>query len=204
MDWYIDVVGGFFVKGTADGTRMPVPAFIQGDTPSVRIWLLNRSPSYPAGAPFSLIGTDALTLEVAIGRKIGNATTYYTQQFAWTADPSGLFWTASLPMNTAEITALIGANQSATAWLEVKVLDAATGGLPRTVLQLAVTIQAAVIKDGAVVVLPGLTPLYAEQAGQLYLTRVITGAITLVNANTGKKVALYVDDDGQLKGDAVQ
>lgn len=201
-DLYIDTANCKPVAGLGDSTIVSLPRFAQGDTLSMRIWLLAPTTTDRLATPYTFIPTTGLSLQVALGAKIGSTTTYYTQQFSWTAsaEPNNPYWSAAFPMNTAAITSLISTGASASAWFEVKYL---LGGLPTTVLCEEVTIHAGVIKSGGVTVPNGLTPLSAEAAMATYLQRTIEGQITLRNATSGKEVLLYVDIDGVFHADPV-
>ncbi len=201
-DLLIDLQSGEPVIAVDNPAAAPLPPFVQGDTLNLRIFLLNRTSTYPVSTPYTLLNVAGIgALQVALGDKIGNATNYYTTQFTWTADTVNNCFTAALPMNTAAITTLIGANPSASTWLEVKYLVA---GLPTTVLEKQITIQAAVIKAGGLPPLPpGLTPLSAEYANATFLPRQVQGAITLVSPDGTKKLALYIDNDGTFHTDPI-
>ncbi len=146
------------------------------------------------------IAVSGVTLQVALGTRVGNETEYYTQQFTWaaSADLANPYWYALFPMNTDAITALIGSSSDAFAWFEVKAI---IDGLPTTLLSKQVTISAAVIKEGGLIVPPGLTPLAVETANAMFLSREITGPIVLINPTTGGKIQLSVGDDGTFHAD---
>jgi len=189
------------VAGPTNPNVVTLPALVQGDTLTLNVYLLTRNASYPLSNPFTILNNAGLTLQMAIGDKVGNATNYYATQFIWAADAANQYFTAQLALNTAAITALLGANSSAQAWLHVEYLQ---GGLPTTVLERQVTLQAAVIKAGGNAPLPpGLTPLSAEYANATFLTRQIVGAVVWVSP-AGKKFAQYCDDDGTVHVDPVQ
>jgi hypothetical protein len=199
---FIDTDRGLPVMSATNSGIADLPLFVQQDTLNLRITLLT---GFSRIADYTVIPVADLTLHVALGRKIGNATTYYTQQFTWTpsedlADP---FWEAALPMNTAAIDTLLGSSASkSTAYFEVRLID---GGLPRTVLSRAVTIHAAVIKDGGMSEPAEPTPLSVEAANVLFLKRDITGHIILRNEDDPTiAVDIYVDSDGTFHTDPLE
>lgn len=201
FDLYIDVSQNMLVGGTLNPQAAKAPPFVQGDSPTFRIFLL--TPTGNPITPYNFIPTAGLSLEAALGSKIGSGSTLYTNQYVWTpsTDPQNPnYWIATFPMNTAAITTLIGAAASAQAWFEVKYV---TNGVPTTVLQLQVTVQAAVIQGAGVVVPPGLTPVSAEYVNATFLKQTIVGPFFLVDPNTNKKFAIYVGDDGSLHADPV-
>lgn len=200
-DLYIDTNSGTVVTSLTNSTPVDsLPTFVQGDTPTLRVFLLIRSATYPLN-PYTIMSTAGITLQLAIGDKRGDLTNLYTQQFTWTTDSGNTYFAASLPLNTAAITALLGVNTpTAITTLEIKYLS---GSLPTTVLEIPITINAAVNKPGAITVPAGQTAISAEEVKASYLQRTIHGPIYLVNDNIGKKVALYLGDDGTVHMDPV-
>ena len=71
FDLYIDTVAGTLVTGPANPTVAIMPRLTQGDTISLRIYLLARTVTYPVANPFSIINNANLSLKVAIGPKDG-------------------------------------------------------------------------------------------------------------------------------------
>lgn len=199
VDLFIDIVRGETIAGVADASIAELPRFVQGDTINFAVYLVKAASRL--SAPTRVL-TSGVSIQMALGTRVGDETLYYTQQFTWTAstDLADPYWTAQLPMNTEAISSLIDSESSALCWFEVKMI---VDGLPTTVLSKQITIQASVIKEGGVVVPAGLTPLSAEAANALFLKRDITGPITLVNGTTGAKVSLYVDDDGTFHADPI-
>lgn len=203
IDLYIDIFEKKLVAGLTDPTARTLPRLTQGDSPTMRIWLLQPVAGSSLTTPYTYVLTSGVTLQAAVGARVGNATTYYTQQFTWTAstDVSNPYFTAALPMNTQAITTLLGANGSASAYFEVKMF---VSGVPTTVFSDAVTIQAAVIKDGGTIAPPIGTPISAETASATFLGREVVGPITLVcSTDTTKKIQIYVSDDGAFHADPV-
>lgn len=200
---YVDVAGNQLVAGLTNPSVAPSPPLVQGDTLNLQVYLLARTPTYGTGVnPFTIISTAGLTLQLALGDKVGNATNYYATQFTWTTDPSNSYFTAALSLNTTPVTNLLGANASAPTTLHIEYLNA---GLPTTVLEIPVTIQAAVIKAGGTGPLPpGQTPLSAELANSIFLTRNIVGQVVFVSPDGTKKMALYLDNDGSFHEDPLQ
>lgn len=198
-DLFIDIDRGELVTGPTDSTIAAMPPIVQGDSLPLRIWLLRGYSRLLT--EYESVPVAGLTLQVAIGRRVGDETEYYTQQFSWTAsdDLAQAYWEAVLPTNTAEITTLLGSGSSATAYFEVKVVEAT----PRTVLSKLVTVLASVIKEEGLVVPEGLTPLSAEAALVLFLQRDIQGAITLYNEETGYGVRLSCGPAGEFQTEII-
>lgn len=195
---YIDIDRQIAVQSVFSDAEAALPPFIQEDTiVGLRLWLLRNF----NGITYEQIAVAGITLEVALGRKIGSTTTYYTQQFTWTpnTDLSQPYFEADFPMNTAGIDTLLGTKPKAGAFFEVKKIE---GGTPLTVLSEAVVIHAAVIKTGNLTVPADLTPLSAEAANAAYVKVTHTGHWYLMNAN-GYGVDIYVDDTGTYHADPI-
>jgi hypothetical protein len=195
---YIDIDRGEPVLGAADTSIAALPPFVQGDTLNLRIWLLK---DFSRTTSFTTIPVAGLTLQVALGTKVGNSTLYYTQQFTWTpsTDLGQPYFSALFPMNTAALDTLLGGSSSTLCWFEVKMISDA---LPVTVLSKQVTVEAAVIKEGALTVPAGLTALSAEAANAMYVKIIHTGHFYLMNAN-GYGIDMWVDTDGTLHSDPI-
>ena len=195
---YIDIDAKALVGGRTSSRSISLPSFIQGDTGlTQRITFLNNY----ADGQYAIVPTAGKTVEAAIGRKVGNGTTYYTQQFTWTAggELTDQYFEAQFPMNTPGITTLLGDAAMKSAFYEVKLID---GGLPGTVLSKAVRVEAAVIKEGGLVQPAVPTPISAETCQALFLQRLIiaTEDNPLVLGHTnGKRTGLYLDTDGTFK-----
>lgn len=211
FDLYVDTYSGKSVTSDTNNTPAPLPRFIQGDTFTLKIYLLSRTKDFPQGdnsdpanpkPPYLIINNADLSLKAALGIKDGiPASTLYTQQFTWDKGsdpgfPSRTFFTATFPMNTSLISDLIGAKANAQAWFELEVTDS---GLPWTVMQELVTIQAEVIDTNVVVVPPGLTAMSVEQALATFLKRQVKGIIYLEDINNpGQFIALF-NENGSLQ-----
>jgi hypothetical protein len=202
FDLYVDTYSGDPVAGPGNPSVVPLPKFIQGDTISLRIYLLARLTTFtnPLGPYYSIVNNSTLSIKVALGPKDGTAgSTLYTQQFTWVAGGGNTYFEANLPLNTAAITSLIGGATAAAAWFEIEYTQ---GGFPTTVLQKAVQIEAEVIETGTITVPPGLTAMTAEEANAIFLKRTNTGFF-LLNETTGHKVFVYLGDDDAVHMDPV-
>jgi hypothetical protein len=202
LDLYIDTARKELVSGPLCSSIVQVPSFNQGNTINMRIRCLNPTANFPNGnPPYSVLSTAGRSLQLAFGTKQGNTSTHYVEQFTWAASVADLadpYFYADVAMNTAGISTLLGSGSSASAWLEINLVE----GTPRTILSKQVTIEASVIKNDTLTVPAGLTPLSAEAAAALYLGRTIIGAFTLQNAN-GKAISIYVDADGAFHTDPI-
>ncbi len=196
---YIDCDRATAVRSATDSTAKALPKFVQGDTLLLRVYLLQ---DYSRSSEYTPVPTLDLTIQAALGIRVGNDTEYYTQQFTWTAsaDLADPYFEAEFPMSTAAITTLLASDESAYAYFEVKYIRA---GLPTTVLSERVKVWAAVIKEGGLVEAAVPTPLSVEVANAMYLRRTITGAIRLVSEDGTKQADLYIDNDSTLHCDPV-
>jgi len=196
---YIDIDRGEAVRSAANSSIASLPPFVQGDSLALKIWILT---GYSQLAAYDRVPVAGITLQVALGTKVGNAATYYTQQFTWTAsaDLGSPYFSGTLPMATNEIDTLLGGDSSASAWLEIKMIQSA---VPVTILSKQVIIQAAVIKPDTNTVPAPLTPLSAEAANASFIPRVHTGYWDLMNAN-GKGIRIYCDEDGAFRSDPIE
>lgn len=191
------------VVSADDSSIAGLPTMTQEDSLNLRIALLS---GFSRISSYTPIATAGVTLQVALGVKLGNVSTYYTQQFSWTAsdDLADPYFEAVMPMNTQAIEDLLDDGATAQAWFEVKMLD---GGLPRTVLSKLVRIHAAVIKDGGMSEPAEPTPLSVEAANVIFLKRLILcsvdNPVILENEVTGLKTAVYTDEDGSFHADAI-
>jgi|SRR5438105_50863 len=194
---FIDTDRSLPVVGVSDSSVAELPAFVQQDTLALRVTLLAGFSRVSSYTPIPVAG---ITIEAALGVRVGNTSLLYTQQFTWVAsgDLADPYYQANLPMNTAAIATLLGSGEQAQAWFEVKMLD---GGVPRTVLSRLVTIQAAVIKDGALKEAALPTPISAETCEALFLQRLIpcSSGNPVILQNGLVTMALYVEADGLFK-----
>lgn len=200
-DFYVDIISGTLVTGPSNTAAAAFPKLVQGDTISLRIYLLARTPTYPNSTPYTVIDSSSFSMKVALGPKDGTAgSTLYTQQFTWVPDAAHQYNAANLPLNTAGITSLIGSATSGSAWFEIEISQ---GGFPTTVFQRQVTIEAEVIETGVITVPPGATGITAEEVNGQFVKNVNTGFIIQCATDATKKVFVYVDAAGTLHMDPI-
>lgn len=200
FDLYIDTYSGTLVSGVSNSAAATLPKLVQGDTITLRIYLLARTPTYPISTPYTYINNSALSLKVALGPKNGTpGSTLYTQQFTWTKDALNQYFTADFPLNTSGINTLLGSSATATAYFEIEYTQNA---YPATVYQEQVTIHAEVIETGSLTVPNGETGISAETANAVFLKTENSG-FYLTNATTGKRMFCYLGDDDAFHAELV-
>lgn len=189
---------GSLVAGPSSSQVVSFPRLVTGDTPNFNIYLLKRTATYPTNNPFTILNIAALSLRVGIGPKDGVAgSTLLTQNFTWTKDAANQYFIGSLPLNTAGIGTLVGAAAQGTSYFEIEFTE---NGFPTTPFSKQVTIYGEVLETAAITVPAGATALTAEDAAATYLQKLNNGFI-IQNATTGKKVFVYVGDDGAFHAD---
>ncbi len=203
-DLYIDVVKGSLVASRPSSTPAPIPPLVRGTTQNLRVMLLNPtgvtvgSATSPIYDPLPVSGQ---TIQLVIGFLGG--TGYLTDQFTWTAstDLDNPWFSASLPLNTPEITTALGSSAQITPLIQI---DRVESGTPTNVLIQQVTLKNALIVDGAETSSPGRTLLYAETASVMFLTRRIVGPVEWVNDTDSTKVnRTFTDTDGTWQAQPV-
>jgi len=200
INLYVDTYSGELVSGVENFRAGLLPRFFQGDTISLRIYLLERTSTFPVIPAYAIINNALLDLKVALGPKNGTAgSTLYTQQLTWDKDAQKQYFFADLPLSTAAITTLIGTAESASAWFEIQYEQ---NGVPTTVLQKSVTIHAEVIESGVITVPAGLTGASVEYVNATFLKAENNGFV-MVNPTTGSKIQVYLGDDGAVHFDPI-
>src|SRR5436309_9181530 len=99
---YVDTDRRLPVIGVNDSSVAALPLFVQEATLALRVTLLAGFSRVSAYTPIPVAG---ITLEAALGLKIGNASLLYSQQFSWAAsnDLADPYYEANFPMNTVAI-----------------------------------------------------------------------------------------------------
>jgi len=195
-DLYIDVANGRFVQSPDNQTVANLPPFVRGTTQNLRIMLLKPTGA-AAGTVYDKIPVAGQTIQLAIGTLGGSS--YLTSQFTWTAstDLAEPFYSAALPLNTANITTAVGSNPSVACVLQI---DRIESGIPTNVILQSISIKNAIIVDGTEVSTPGRTLLYAETASAMFLTRNIVGRVRWINDSDSTIMnEMFTDTDGTLQ-----
>jgi hypothetical protein len=184
-DLYIDVVRGEFVANRTNSSIASLPPLVRGTTQNFRVMLYT---------PLAVAGQ---TIQMAIG--IFGGASYLTSQFSWTGgtDLANPFFSASLSLNTANITSAIGSSKTLACSIQI---DRVESGIPTNVILKDVIIKNAIIVPGTEISAPGRTLLYAETAATLFLTRTITGRVRFINDTDATKMnELFTDTDGSFQ-----
>ena len=198
LNLYVDttanqLLAGLNAPSAIDPTTLP---FMLGDTLSLQVYLLNKTGStLQSYNPYTIIPNAGLALVVYLDNGQADGT-IYTQQISFANDPGLQFFSGSLSLNTAGLTALLGATTSATCWLHIGYLQ---NGVMTTVLAVQVSIGVGVYgvtNNALAVVAPGLTPL-SEQAAVQQFVQVAgpAGQGFILQSPAGKKILLRVIDN---------
>ena len=203
---YIDTSSNRLLAGLNLSTAIvptSLPLFV-GDTLSLQVYLMIPLPTFTASVEnYAIISTAGLSLLAYLTNGQDSSSIdyeQYTQQVVWTSDPTGQYFYANLALNTPALVTLIGDNENATANLVIGYLQ---NGVPRTVLNVPINLQAGVPTSNLVVP-AGLTPLSVEAAVGMFVP--IAGVPANAPLNTGqgffqttplgKKGYIHLDDDG--------
>jgi len=198
LNLYIDttanqLLAGLNAPSAIDPTGLP---FMLGDDLNLQVYLLNKTGStLQSYNPYTIIPNAGLALVVYLDNGQADGT-IYTQQISFTNDPGLQFFSGSLSLNTAGLTALLGTATSATCWLHIGYLQ---NGVMTTVLAVQVSIGVGVYGvtgNALAVVAPGLTPL-SEQAAVQQFVQVAgpAGQGFILQSPAGKKIFLRVIDN---------
>jgi len=199
QDLYIDTYSRGLVAGPSTVKAGVMPYFVQGDTFTLRVYLLKRLTTWP-DTPYAIMNNSTLSLKAALGPKDGQTgSALYTQQFTWTQDAQFQYFYATFPMNTAGIASLLGTKASEKAWFEVKYYQ---DGVPTTVLQQQVDVHAEVIETVPLTVAAGDTAATLAYVQSAFVQKETQGFV-LTNPNTGQKMQIYLTDDGLLGQDII-
>jgi hypothetical protein len=180
-DIYIDCDRAAVVTSASNSSLKALPKFVQGDTMLLRVHLLKGYAAVMES--YEVIPTTGLTLQVALGTRVGNSTTYYTQNLTdWDEAEDLTYFEGEFPMSTEAITTYLGSNGSKQAYFEVKYIRE---GLPTTVLSEQVTILAAVIKDGGFEEPVDPTPASVEAIMPVFHPKTGSAYYDLIDSDTG-------------------
>jgi hypothetical protein len=196
-DLYIDVVRGEFVANRTNSSIASLPPLVRGTTQNFRVMLLNPTGEATGPNVYTPLAVAGQTIQMAIG--IFGGASYLTSQFSWTGgtDLANPFFSASLSLNTANITSAIGSSKTLACSIQI---DRVESGIPTNVILKDVIIKNAIIVPGTEISAPGRTLLYAETAATLFLTRTITGRVRFINDTDATKMnELFTDTDGSFQ-----
>lgn len=183
LDLSIDCDAKRSVVSSLSNDSKPVPFFVQGNTPLLRIRLYQN---WTRASGLELIPTDDLTLQVALW---SSADTVLAAQYVWTPY-DGEYFEAELALNTAEIDTWLGSSTDKKANFQIDYLRA---GVPTTVYLEQVTVKATGIDLNALVPVPTPTPLSAEAAQAMFVKLHEERPIYLVGA-AGTELKVWNDD----------
>lgn len=204
---YVDVDRGVLVESLTS-RNIVKPTFVQGDTVTLQIYLLERNTTGGITSPYSKSGVSGKALRVGIGTPTAasgsGAPGIY--QTTFTADTTNNVLTGNLYITPATVTSLLGSATSKDATLEI---EKAEGGLYQTVFQGPCLLLAELIEAAA-------PPAPEDQDS--FMTAAETTAtfvkwnntetedrgksIVLTSPDGTHTVSLWVDNDGVFHADA--
>jgi hypothetical protein len=180
-DLYIDCDRAAVVTSQTNSSVKTLPRFVQGDTMLLRVHLLKGFASVMD--EYEVIPTTGLTLQVAIGTRVGNSTTYYADNLTdWDESEALDYFEGEFSMATEDVTTYLGTSSSKHAFLEIKYIR---DGLPTTVLSQDVEILAAVIKEGGFSATVEPTPASVEALTPMFHPKTGSNFYDLLDPDTG-------------------
>lgn len=206
---YIDVDGGMLVESETSTAEATLPAFVQGDTVALSIYLLRRSDSYPVAigglSPFSKINPSGLALRVGIGTPtsaVGSGSPIVYQN-SWSIDSNEKCFNGTLYFTPSACATALGSSTSVQLTLEVEVAES---GAYSTVLQTNITLRAELIESTAPEVAQPEDEFYTKaQCNALFMPRTgEAGSQLVLKSPSGTKTCyIWLDDGGELHQDIV-
>lgn len=196
---YIDLTARKLVTSNFSTAGFGLPAMVQGDTATLELMFLKPVAGGAINAPYSIVNISGYDLVVAIGTPGGTPAAL---QNTWTAIEGNTVFSGVLSLNTAGITALLGANNQVTSTFEIEL---GLAGDYDTPIQIPVVLKKAVIATGSPVPPPG-TEYYTVPAANATFVRKLGLAgetITLVSPNGVYGRILGVDNNGNATDDIV-
>lgn len=206
LQLFIDTTSNSLIAGlnslqSVNPSSLPL---FYGDTIQLQVTLLNTTgTTLQSINPYVVIPTAGIQLFLYLDDGVVGGT-IYTQQITWSTDPTNTYFYATLSLNTAALTTLLGSSTSANAWLKIGFVQA---GYITTVLSSLVKIQVG-LPNVALAVPANLTPLSLEVANALFIhadgNQANPGQPVLLVSPNGKIIALTAKDnpDGTAEFDA--
>jgi hypothetical protein len=189
LDLFYDVTANRLVISQTNAGAFTFPPLYQEDTPDLSLMVLKRNAIFATrnNPTYSVVNVGSYGLQVSIG----SAGTILAAQDTWAND--GTTFTGTLALNTSGINSL--ADGAATK-IEIRLSGPS---FYRT--QLECKIYKSVALSGAVVPIPGDTPLGVKQAEASFVSYTIPpGKPILWQSKDGtKKTLQYLHDDGEMR-----
>lgn len=206
MRLYVDVDRSVLVESLTSRTTIR-PTFVQGDTVSLEVYLLERNPTGGIAAPYSKVSVNGMSLRVGIGTPSAATGTSAPGIFqnTFTADTVNNKLTGSLYITPATVASALGSALSADSILEI---EKSEGGLYNTVFQGPCTLRAELIEAAtAPVATPTDTYMTSAESRASFVGWNNTDAnsygkpIVLTSPSGTHTVTLWVDDNGVFHAD---
>lgn len=206
LDLYIDISStpAKIVAPLTGGRAPSITGFYQGSRLQVRVFPVKATGAV-ASAAYAAIPVSLFSgIKLAIGPRAGAVSPYalagdgssYTFTAQSTADADGIkdYWYGELNLNTTEMNSAISTRESIACQFEVQL---GVSGAYRTMLQLDVTIWAAVIDPSGAISLPTSADQYLTLAQAL--AQFVAWNSIPVTANRGKTIVLVSPDGAKTR-----
>jgi hypothetical protein len=196
--FYIDIEGNALLAGLNSTTNVDPASLLLSypDTVPVRIYLMDRlQTADPQVYPYEVLNTTgmSLLLEMTDG-EVGAGRTIYANQVVWQTDPTNSYFYANLSLATANILALLMANEpgEASVWLKLAYVQ---NGYQTDVYNNEVPISIGV--GTAIATAPAtLTPATVEVSNQTYYPQApVAGLPLFVTSPLGKIILIAAVDN---------
>lgn len=202
LNLWVDTRARKLVKSFTDDGPAPALSFVQGDTVTLVITLLQPNASRTITAPYVKTDVSGLTCKVGIGTPTattGSGTPGIFQN-SFTLDETNNTLTGELYITPSTVQTLLGSATSGTSTLEIEIYE---DGNYTTAFSGPVTILAELIEAATDDPTPSDTYLTANEMAATYVKKVGAAGemITLTSPSNTYQAILYVDDNGIFHAD---
>lgn len=205
MRLWVDTSRKSLVVSDLSTVSAPRPIFVQGDTLTLVIVLLDPNAAGGIKAPWSRVSVSGLSCRVGIGTPtsaVGTAAPGIFQN-SFTLDVTNNTLTGTLYITPATVASLLGSATSGDSTLEIEIAE---GGNYSTVYCGSCTLLAELIESAAAPPgVPSDTYMTTNESLAAFVRKIgLAGeSVTLTSPDGTKQCILYVDDNGQFHADAV-
>jgi len=201
---YVDTARKVLVASQISTAAVRLPAFVQGDTVSLVVQLLEPNPAGGIVAPYSIIPVSGLTLRIGIGTPTaatGSASPGIFQN-TFTLDTTLNTFTGTLIITASTVQTLLGSATEGQSTFEIEVSES---GNYTTVFQETCTLKAELIEGTATPPAPVDSYMTANETIATFVPKNGSPGIgfTLVSADGLQTILIYCGNDGTLHADPV-